>query len=74
MSHHDELTVGEIDALVNVLYCGDASTDEQDAAARIIERSREIARAVYVNWACGEPGDEAMMELGKTLGFKADVL
>src|SRR4051812_1253056 len=42
-------------------------------AANEIERLRKVAAAVYSNWACGEPVDEDMEELGKMLGLKVDV-
>jgi hypothetical protein len=43
-----ELTSSEIDALVNALYCGDASTDEQESAAQLIERLRD-GRGAYLH-------------------------
>ncbi len=51
----------------------DAMLDQQDELIEENEQLREIAKAVYGNWACGEPVDEGMKELGEALGFKVDV-
>lgn len=38
-----------------------------------VERLREVAAAVYGNWAGGEPVDDDMKEIGKLLGFEVKV-
>lgn len=41
-------------------------------AAGEIDRLREVAENIYSCWACGEPTDKDMRELGRALGFTPD--
>lgn len=66
---HLRKRVAELDAAFYDVTNGISGTLARDE----VELLRTAAEAAYCNWACGEPLDDDMKELGKLLGFQVNV-
>lgn len=69
--NHNEIR--EMTSFDHLYATAHKAADEIEQLRAENERLRESAKTAYITWACGEPLDEDMKELGTVLGFKVDV-